>query len=229
VRVVVALGALLAAAGAHAQVSGTVTWTSDYRWRGISLSDDAPALQLGLAYDAAGGWYAGGMLSSVRSPFGTEAELQATTYAGYARRMRGNLSWDAGAEYVALVGDSNYNYPEFHVGLSSQRLGARLSYAPRYPDLDVPAVYVEFNGNQPLGTRVRLLGHLGWQRRGEDGADDDGGDTRVDAQVGLGVALEPFDLRIAWSKANGHDERVPRYPTEGDDDSGWIVALSRAW
>jgi hypothetical protein len=169
------------------------------------------------------------MVSSVRRPFGTEADLQGTTYAGYARRMRGNLSWDAGAEYVALVGESDYNYPEFHVGLASQRLGARLSYAPRYPDRDVAMVYAEFNGNQPLGRRLRLLGHLGWLRLGDDGGGDDGHDTRVDAQVGLGIALEPFDLRIAWSKANGHDQRAPRYPTQGDDDSGWIVALSRAW
>ncbi|GAB3369860.1 hypothetical protein GCM10027431_17250 [Lysobacter rhizosphaerae] len=228
-RVVVALGALLAAAGAHAQVSGTVTLTSDYRWRGISLSDEGPALQLGLAYDTAGGWYAGAMLSSVRRPFGTEADLQAIAYAGYARRMRGNLSWDAGAEYVALVGEPDYNYPEFHVGLASQRLGARLSYAPRYPDRDVPAVYFELNGNQPMGRRLRLLGHLGWQRRGEDGTGDDGGDTRVDAQVGLGIALEPFDLRIAWSQVNGRDERARQYPAGGNDDSGWIVTLSRAW
>jgi uncharacterized protein (TIGR02001 family) len=226
---VVALGALLAAAGAHAQVSGTVTWTSDYRWRGISLSDDAPALQLGLAYDTAGGWYAGAMVSSVRRPFGTEADLQAMTYAGYARRMRGNLSWDAGAEYVALVGESAYNYPEFHVGLASQRLGARLSYAPRYPDLDVPTVYAEFDGNQPLGRRLRLLGHVGWLHRSGDGPGDDESDTSVDAQVGLGIALEPFDLRIAWSKASGRDERAPQYPTKREDDSGWIVTLSRAW
>src|SRR5207342_3635360 len=152
-----------------------------------------------------------------------------TQIAAHAPRIAGNLSWDAGAEYAALVGESDYNYPEFHVGLASQRLGARLSYAPRYPDRDVPAVYFELNGNQPMGRRLRLLGHLGWLRRGEDGAGDDGGGTRVDAQVGLGIAFEPFDLRIAWSQVNGRDERARQYPIEGNDDSGWIVTLSRAW
>jgi hypothetical protein len=79
------------------------------------------------------------------------------------------------------------------------------------------------------GQAPALLGHLGWQRRGEDGAGDDGGDTRVDAQVGLGIAFEPFDLRIAWSQVSGRDERARQYPIYGGDDSGWIVTLSRAW
>ena len=221
-RIVVAVTALLAASGAHAQVSGNVTWTSDYRFRGVSLSDNAPALQLSLAYDATGGWYGGALVSSVREPLGADANAQLVTYAGYARRVRGSLSWEVGAEYAMLLGASEYDYPEFYVGLASERLSGRLYYAPHYFD-EGAIIYAEINGTQPLSKRLRLLAHVGWLRPGQgDDADDER--TRFDALAGLGIALSGFDLRIAWVEAGGNE---PEY--RGDGDGGWTLTLSRSW
>ena len=61
VRSPIGLGAigfalLSLAANASGEVSGTVTVVSDYRYRGVSLSDNEPAVQLGIAYDEARGW-----------------------------------------------------------------------------------------------------------------------------------------------------------------------------
>jgi uncharacterized protein (TIGR02001 family) len=226
-RIVVAVGALLAAGGVHAQVSGNVTWTSDYRFRGVSLSDDAPALQVSLAYDGSGGWYAGAFASSVRRPLGVDASAQLVTYAGYARRIRPGLSWEVGTEYVMLLGASEYDYPEFYIGLASERLSGRLYYAPRYFNEGAPVVYAEINGTQPLSRRLRLLGHVGGLRRDRD-ADDEGARTRFDAQLGLGIALEPFDLRIARVAVSDR-RNAERYPVDGADRNGWLLALSRSW
>ncbi len=55
-----ALGlALSLARPAHAQFSGAVSLQSDYRYRGISLTERQPVVSLDLAYDHASGAYAG--------------------------------------------------------------------------------------------------------------------------------------------------------------------------
>ena len=226
-RIVVAVAALWAAGVVHAQVSGNATLTSDYRFRGVSLSDNAPAVQLSVAYDGAGGWYAGALASSVRRPFGVDANAQLVAYAGYARRVRGALSWEGGAEYVVLTGAPEYDYPEFYVGLVSERLSARLYYAPRYFSEDASAVYAEINGTQPLSRRLRLLGHAGWLRPGQEpGAEAES--PRFDVLVGLGFALEPFDIRIAWVTVGG-DASSDQYGPDETDRNGWTLALSRSW
>ena len=65
-RGAVALWTLLCASEACAQVSGSVTLVSDYRYRGISLSDGRPTAQLSVAYDRPDGWYMGAFASRVR-------------------------------------------------------------------------------------------------------------------------------------------------------------------
>jgi len=234
-RVVVVLGALLAAPCVHAQVSGSVTLSSDYRFRGVSLSDDAPALQVGVVYDAADGWYAGASAANVRVPAYAPADAQLVAYFGYARRVRNGLSWEVGAEYAMLLGASGYDYPEFYVGLASDRFSGRLYYAPRYFGDDESVVYAELNGTHRVSERTRLLAHLGWLHRGEE---RDGGTyaayaperNRLDARVGLGVAFEPFDLQIAWVMTDSESEYTRLYPVYGSiDRGGWVLSLSRSW
>ena len=58
-RHAVSLCFALIAANVSAQVSGSLTLVSDYRFRGVSLSHNNPAAQLGAVYDDARGWYAG--------------------------------------------------------------------------------------------------------------------------------------------------------------------------
>jgi hypothetical protein len=50
------LWALLSCTSACAQVSGSATLLSDYRFRGVSLSDGQPAVQLGVAWERDDGW-----------------------------------------------------------------------------------------------------------------------------------------------------------------------------
>src|SRR5690348_2212837 len=65
-RLAFAFCAWLCAPLAFAGVSGSVALTSDYRFRGITLSDGLPALQLDVDWSAPQGWYAGAFASSAR-------------------------------------------------------------------------------------------------------------------------------------------------------------------
>ena len=54
------------AAGAGAQLTGTVSVVSDYRFRGVSLSQQKPAVQASIGYDDPSGWYGGVFASTAK-------------------------------------------------------------------------------------------------------------------------------------------------------------------
>ncbi|MFR0657359.1 TorF family putative porin, partial [Pantoea sp. SIMBA_079] len=56
---------LLSAGAAHAEVSGSITLTSDYLFRGITQTDGEPALQGGLEWAGDSGFYVGAWGSSI--------------------------------------------------------------------------------------------------------------------------------------------------------------------
>ncbi|HEY5782248.1 MAG TPA: TorF family putative porin [Lysobacter sp.] len=234
-RGAVALWALLCAGTACAQVSARVAVVSDYRYRGVSLSDDRPAVQASIGYDDADGWYAGIFASSVRIGPDYDAQAQLLPYAGYARRLRSGLSWDAGVQYAVFTGNADYDYPEFHIGLTSTHLSARLYYAPDYFGVSAPVLYGEIDAAYPVSSKVRLLGHAGWLHRGSAGYLDEYVERhRFDARIGIGVASSGFDLQLVWVFTDGQSGRYPVYAvcedcTDRIDSSGWVLSLSRSW
>ncbi len=229
-RGAVVLWALLSCTSACAQVSGSATLLSDYRFRGVSLSDGQPAVQLGVAWERDDGWYAGGFASSTQL-YGRPG-TQLLAYLGYAHRLHAGLSWEAGAEYAAFSGYPGDNYPEFYLGLASNRLSGRIYYAPRYFSEDHAALYAELNGTRALNERFRLLGHVGWlQRSGHDADPDQGAQRRrFDVRIGVGAALGGFDLQLARVASDGSSGSYSGYPAYGDaDDGAWVMSVSRSW
>ncbi|MBF6024168.1 TorF family putative porin [Lysobacter niastensis] len=231
-RGAVALWGLLSAGAACAQVSARVAVASDYRFRGVSLSDERPAVQATLAYDHSDGWYAGVFASSVRIEPDSGTQVQWLPYAGYARRLPSGLSWDVGAQYAMFTGNADYDYPELHAGLTSEHMSARVHYAPRYFGVPAHVVYVEIDGAYPVGARMRLLAHAGWLRRGDAGEYDEYLERhRFDARLGAGMAWSGADLQLAWVYAEGQSGRFPLYlacPGCGDH-GGWVLSVSYAW
>src|SRR5262249_5305778 len=106
-----AAGVFLAAGAACAQVSGTLSVMTDYRYRGISLSAGDPALQGSVVYDDPSGAYAGLFASNVEFAISHHRELEVLPYVGYVRRLASGLAVEIGAEYAAFTGPGEYNYP----------------------------------------------------------------------------------------------------------------------
>jgi uncharacterized protein (TIGR02001 family) len=106
--------ALMMAAGfatAQAQVSGNMAVTSDYRFRGVSQTQNAPAVQGGIDYAHSSGFYVGNWNSSVSSQLYTNgAGVESDLYAGFKRKFLG-LELD--------VGSMNYFYPRATNGTST--------------------------------------------------------------------------------------------------------------
>lgn len=91
-------------ASAAAQLTGNLGLTSDYRFRGVSQTQNAPAVQGGIDYAHSSGLYIGNWNSSVSSQVYTAgAGLESDVYAGYKKEIVKGISVD--------VGSYNYLYP----------------------------------------------------------------------------------------------------------------------
>lgn len=207
-RGAVLLGGLLLAAGAYGQVSGSVALTSDYRFRGVSLSDEKPAAQFGIAYDHASGWYAGAFGSTVQLANQADRHLQLLSYLGYAWRARSGLSWEAGAGYTAFSGAGGFDYPQAYLGVAANRWNSRLYYAPNYFGQGSATLYAELNGTRPLNDRFHLQGHVGLLRRMGSGT----GQSRrygFDLSAGVGADLQAASIQLAWVVTDSADTLYP--------------------
>ena len=221
-RAGLALCLLLCAAACRAQVSGHVGAVSDYRYRGVSLSDGRPALQLGIDRDFAGGAYAGLMLSSVR--LHERAGMHWLPYAGIARERAG-LRWEAGVQYHGFS-VRGLDFAQWFAGVSGERVQARLHYAPRYFGA-TPAWYVEVDAQQPLATHWRLLGHAGALHLRDD--EPDAPALRTDVRLGVAAAWRDVDVQLAWVHACCIEEYPGGLGYGEADRQAWVLQLTHRW
>jgi uncharacterized protein (TIGR02001 family) len=222
------LFALLFAAPACAQVSGSVTLLSDYRYHGASLSDESPTAKLVLAWDRGDGWYAGAQLARVRFVYpGARSELQAVPYLGYVRVLRPGLSAEAGVQYSWFSRSAGYGYPEIYLGLSGEHLGTRVSWIHDYFG-EAPAWYAEVNGSRPLRDALRLVSHIGVLRQNTY-SESDAGHWRYDVAAGMAFTVGDFDLQATWTTASDAGADDACTPWQCGSRNAWVLQISRTW
>ena len=111
---------MLAATSANAQDwSAEVGLVSDYRYRGLSLSNRKPALQASLAVEHDSGLYAELWGSSLAKGSASRAEVNATV--GYAIDLTETLSADVSATYYLYPGAAEGNALEITGTLEAVR------------------------------------------------------------------------------------------------------------
>jgi uncharacterized protein (TIGR02001 family) len=187
------------ATGVSAQVSGTASVVSDYRYRGITLSDQKPAAQIGLSYDGPLGWYAGAFASTVRLAPPAGPGIQAMVFTGFASSLPSGISIEAGGDYSVFSGASGYNYGETYLGVARENLSARIYYSPRYYGQRANAWYGEINGAQPLIDPVRLLVHVGYLSSHSTYPYGPQVEQHpLDWRIGIGADIDLFHFEVAW-------------------------------
>jgi len=200
-RLHVLLAGLLHAVTAAAQFSGTVAAVSDYRFRGVSLSQEKPAAQLTATYDGPTGGYAGVFASTVE--FASAAKtIQLVGFLGTAIPITSSVHADVGVDYASFGGAlHDYNYAEAYVGVSSGQYSGSVHYSPEYFGASDGSLYGAFDVTYAVSHRITLLGHLGMLlpiKRGDVPS------TRnlLDARAGVGFDFAGFNLQLAWVTTN---------------------------
>lgn len=219
----------LAMAGqASAEVSGSVAVVSDYLFRGVTQTNEKPALQAGVTWEHESGFYAGTWGSSISwlsdSDPGISSQVEIDGFVGYTGSFgESDFGYDVGANYYWYPGDypagfNDVDTLELYFGLSWNVLSAKYSYATTdlfgIPDSDGSTaldlgVDWEFEGGWSVGagySRQWVSGYGGeldydyWKLTGGKSFDS-----------GFGISLEWHDTDIG-----GLDDTV-------------LVALSRSF
>jgi uncharacterized protein (TIGR02001 family) len=195
-RILAALGLLTAAGTASADISSTVTATSDYDFRGSSQSAKDPALQASLDYGHESGWYIGAWASNV--DFGSESDIdyEVDLYTGFSGGDEDGLGWDVGYIYYAYPDDSDANYQEIYGKLSYSMFSGGLYYSDDWLNLDEgSALYATADASVPLPANFSLNLPAGYSF-GEFFNDIDG--EYIDYSLGVGYTAGNFELGLKY-------------------------------
>lgn len=125
--------ALLFSPAALANLSSTVTLTSNYLFNGITLTEDDPALQPSLDWVSDSGWYLGTWASNVSFAENTDREVD--FYTGYYTELGANWALDFGVAHYSYYGSSDssaFDFPEAYVKLSYGNTKLSYWYAKDY-------------------------------------------------------------------------------------------------
>lgn len=225
----VAISAIAISAPAFAQeaaeeAAGPVTLTggvavvSDYRFRGVSLSDKEFAVQPYLTVKHESGLYVGTWASNLADNAGDDVEVD--LYAGFAGGEE--VTYDIGATYYVYPGVSSFNYVEFTGKLGSTvgpaTVGVQLSYVPSQDNTgNNDNIYFGTNAAIAIpNSPISIVGTMGI----EDGAFT-AGSEKVDWSLGLTAAVSGFTLGVSYVDANRETIFAPR-----DSAAGVVFSVS---
>jgi uncharacterized protein (TIGR02001 family) len=178
-------------------VEVTLAAVSDYRFRGVSLSDKDPAFQPGITISHESGIYVGAWGSNVADNGGDDIELD--LFAGFSGGD--TVTYDIGATYYLYPGASAANYVEFIGKLGTTigpvELGSVFGYAPSQDGTgNTDNVYIGGTAGIGItGTPLTINTSLGY----EDGAF---GNNKLDWSLGLTAEVGGFSLGAAYVDTN---------------------------
>lgn len=199
-------------------LSGNVSITSDYVFRGLTQNWGYPAIQGGLDLAFQHGFYAGVWGSNVSSKSYSGGSLEADLYAGW-RGDLGGFGLQLGAiEYFYPGTDFNFDTAEALVGLSRWGAEAKVSYSLTnyfaldrnlgYRDDSSGTLYFEANYSHAFKSGLTLALHAGHTDISTELVTPLATGTvhpdYEDFFVKLGRDFEgPLALTGAWSRATG--------------------------
>ena len=187
---------LTAAPVMAAEVSGTIGFTNDYRFHGISQTAGDAAIQGSLDVAFENGAYAGIWGSNV--DFGDDANLEIDYYVGYAGSITDSLGYDVMLAYYTYPGyeASDGDYTELNLSLSYGNAALSYAYAGDYFNTGEDGQYLSLDYSHPLMENLALDLHAG-HSFGEYWGKVDMEDYE-DYSVGLSGNWAGFDLSAAW-------------------------------
>lgn len=187
----VVLAAISGIASAESSFSANAALTTDYVWRGISQTDEDPAIQGGFDVESSNGFSAGMWASNV--DFNSDANVEVDVYGGYSTTIN-DISLSVGAIYYMYPKESDLNFLELNAGIGYGPFSAMVSYTDEFGEGGPHATYFEVGGDFDLpfgGLGLGLhAGHYSF-----DGSTTDYNDWKV----ALSKEIGGFGLELAYT------------------------------
>ena len=199
--------------------SGTGTVTSDYVFRGLSQTNEDPAVQASFDYNHPTGVFLGTWASNVDETI-SEGNIEIDLYGGYKKQIFQNLSCEISLIYYWYPGgdhDPDPDYWEVHGGLSyafanlplKPDVGVGFNYSPDFYGEDGRAYF--YNGKLGLTLPYSFLFgfELGYQDVKGDkttgnggGLDGEDGYDYMFWKIGLSKEVLGFNLDVSYYDTN---------------------------
>lgn len=218
-----------AASGDGFEISGNVALTSDYRFRGISQSDESVAIQGGFDMEFSTGFYVGTWGSTVDfdcndidipdghpevggACSGYDGSLELDYYAGWAGPIGDtDFGIDVGYIYYDYPGDNGDegDFQEFFVSGSWKDLSVSVNYSDDFYAETGELFY--YAADYSLGlfdTGLTLDLHVGYNDFDETGFFATDTDSYTDWSVALGYSWAGVDFSVAYVDTDLDEEDV---------------------
>lgn len=194
-------------------LTGNLTLASDYRFRGISQTFVQPAIQGGIDYSHASGFYLGNWNSNVSGLVYTDGSLEMDFYGGY-KGTAGGFGYDVGLLYYYYPGSGNtgagkIDNTELYAAGSFGPVTLKYSHAVsdffNAPD-SKNSYYLDLSASHEI-SGFTLGAHVGYQKlKGGARVTEIGGgglrDSIVDYRLGVTRDVSGFVLGAAWVGTN---------------------------
>ena len=204
----------------EASISGSLTVTTDYVFRGYTQTGEDAAVQGGLDWADSSGWYVGTWASSIDFGLADDASIEVDIYGGYAWEAN-DVSYDVGLLYYAYPGAdsrSGYDFIEAYASLGYDLDAVSLSGAVHFTPDNFGETgtgwYLTGGLSGGLTDALSLDANVGFSQVTEDFGED-----YLDWNVGLSYSFSQLALDLRY-----HDTDAP--DCAGSCDARVVLSLS---
>lgn len=181
--------------------------TSEYMFRGISQTDDHPAIQAGAGYSWSNGFYVGAWASNV--DFGEDTDAEVDTFIGWNGDLSDNVNLDVQLNRYNYVGEPDgvdYAYNELIGKLSfAEHYSATLGYTNDFLATETDSIYVAVGGNWDVGNDINLTAGVGYTTVDEDLSSEDG---YIDYSIGVNRDFGPVNIGLGYIGTDNSAENL---------------------
>jgi len=206
------------------EISANVTLTSEYRFRGISQSNENPAIQGGFDYAWDTGIYVGTWGSTVDFDFseadgGFNGSLELDYYVGWGMDVGENSAIDVGYLYYDYPGDEGDegDYQELYGSFSFYDFTVGMAYSDDYYGETDTFFYYYADYSLGLGENWAIDFHVGYNDFDEEDGFLSGKDSYTDYSIGVTASFLAVDWSVAWVGTNLSEKYV--FDTDWGEDT----------
>jgi hypothetical protein len=229
-------------------VAASVTLDSQYDFRGLSLSDRRPTLNLNLSWDDASGAYLGASAIGETTKDQGPQMLGEFEYIGYARRPSVGPGWDIGVSnlrYAAYAGGSptsggygeggqygasiasggtvRTDMTQVYAGLLGKVFSFYNFYSPDYLGEGVGALYSDLSAAAHPASRWRVFAHVGVLTPVDGRTGEGRRAEQYDLRAGVAAELRRAEIQLAWTTRRPSDNALGPYRQNTD---GLLISAS---
>lgn len=181
--------------------------TSEYMFRGISQTDDHPAIQAGAGYSFSNGIYLGAWASNV--DFGEDTDAEVDTFVGWNGDLNDTVNLDVQLVRYNYVGEPDgvdYAYNEL-IGKVTfvENYSVTLGYTNDFLASDTDSIYAAVGGSWDVGNDINLTAGLGYTTVDEDLSSEDG---YIDYSIGVNRDFGPVNIGLGYIGTDNSGENL---------------------